>query len=654
MALFNLVAQKSEVDEILRDLLLLGYVQFRSAFEDIDESNFTLSVMEENAEELIDMVEISRFEKNSELRETVDKINYIMETIKYKPVLQENEMRGDYSFSEIKASIDRIHEHFKELMDETAMLREKLERIEKFTCEACFDGINIDFKRLVELNNFVVKWGFLTAQNRQKVIRNYENISAAVMHIGSKNDQEVYMVICPKELEREAERILRSVEFEAIEPAVEYFDYPESMNKKILQAKHLTKSRLKDLMDVARDYIEHYREELNRCYSRLIMEQEMERVKELIAVTKNFTYLSAWVPQGNRKDIESYLEDESDELILTFRDVGAISQTITIPTSLKNGFIFRPFEELVTMYGIPSYDELDPTVFLGISYLLLFGAMFGDLGQGLVLLLAGLFISNRINENYGGILSRLGVSSMVFGLVYDSFFGYEHLISKVIPGNFYFRPIDNIDTVLMVSIFVGIVLLLMSFLFSIVNKLSRKELREGLFGRNGIAGLALFLSILTLVVERLLNLELLPDPLLYFLSVTGVILIIVREPLTNLMTHQRPLYHEKVSEYYVESGFDIFETFLSMLSNSVSFIRVGAFALNHVGLFIAFHTMAHIIGSLAGNIAMFLIGNLIVIFLEGLIVFIQGLRLVYYEMFSKYYKGEGILFTPVTIIKEEI
>ncbi len=119
--------------------------------------------------------------------------------------------------------------------------------------------------------------------------------------------------------------------------------------------------------------------------------------------------------------------------------------------------------------------------------------------------------------------------------------------------------------------------------------------------------------------------------------------------MANFMKGHRPLHHASVGEYYVESGFDILETLLSMLSNSISFIRVGAFALNHVGLFIAFHTMASIIGSLAGDISMFIIGNIIVIFLEGLIVFIQGLRLVYYELFSKYYTGEGIPFVPASV-----
>ena len=195
--------------------------------------------------------------------------------------------------------------------------------------------------------------------------------------------------------------------------------------------------------------------------------------------------------------------------------------------------------------------------------------------------------------------------------------------------------------------------MVLSFIFSIINKLRRKEIQEGLFGRNGVAGLSLFLSALLLVLDKAVNISLIPSGLLVLVIVLSVVLIVIREPLTNIILKVRPLYHETAGEYYVESGFDIFETFLSLLSNSVSFIRVGAFALNHVGLFVAFHTMAHIIGNLAGNIAMFIIGNLMVIFLEGLIVFIQGLRLVYYEMFSKYYKGEGILYSPDFIINKE-
>ncbi len=128
-----------------------------------------------------------------------------------------------------------------------------------------------------------------------------------------------------------------------------------------------------------------------------------------------------------------------------------------------------------------------------------------------------------------------------------------------------------------------------------------------------------------------------------------IVAIIFREPVANLILKHRPLYHESLRSITLKVDLIYLETFLSLLSNSISFIRVGAFALNHVGLFIAFHTMASIIGGAMGNISMFIIGNLLVIFLEGLIVFIQGLRLVYYEMFSKYFTGDGIEFNAVKL-----
>ena len=123
-------------------------------------------------------------------------------------------------------------------------------------------------------------------------------------------------------------------------------------------------------------------------------------------------------------------------------------------------------------------------------------------------------------------------------------------------------------------------------------------------------------------------------------------LLLVKQPLSNKLLGNTQLFDEAQSAYYVEGVFNLFETFLGMISNTASFIRIGAFALNHVGLFIAFHTLAEMIGTTTGNIAMFLLGNIIIIALEGLVVFIQGLRLFYYELFSKYYSGDGILFTP--------
>jgi V/A-type H+-transporting ATPase subunit I len=111
----------------------------------------------------------------------------------------------------------------------------------------------------------------------------------------------------------------------------------------------------------------------------------------------------------------------------------------------------------------------------------------------------------------------------------------------------------------------------------------------------------------------------------------------------------RPLHHESLSDYYIENSFGVIETILSMLSKTISFVRIGAFALNHVGLFIAFKTISSMMRSSAGSFIVLLVGNIVIIGLEGLIVFIQGLRLEYYELFSRFYRGDGEEYNPIRL-----
>lgn len=645
MDLFNLVMMKEDSNEILRELILLECIEFKDTFKDIDDSNFILAMKEENKDRIIDIVDISRCDKNKYLKDAKERIMYILNKINFEPEIDENYMGGDYSFESVKNKIDIIYNHFKELADEIDSLNKKIEAIENFSWVNKLRGVNINLKQFLKLENFVVKWGYLTKENRKKIANNYENISAVVVHIGADDDKEIYLVISPKELELETNRILRSVNFQEIEPLIEYFDYPEVMIKNISKEKNEIKKRLKNLNEVSKEYITKYQIELNRCYSRIIMEEKIDLIKEKIVMSEHLIYLSAWIPSEDKKRVNNYFEPYDERIILTMREAKGLDPKVKIPTKLKNNFIFRPFEELVKMYGIPDYDEIDPTMFFAIGYMLLFGGMFGDLGQGFLIFLAGIIIGIKKNKNYGGILVRLGISSMIFGVVYDSFFGYEKVISKFLPNLKYFRPLENINEVLIVSIFIGVILLTISFLFSITNKLKQKNIEEGIFGRNGIVGMTLFLSLFTIVVEKVTSTTYISISVLTWMIVTAVFLIVVKQPLANMLKGKRPIHKEKASEYYVESGFNILETFLSILSNSISFIRVGAFAINHVGLFIAFHTMAHMIGGVKGSISMFIVGNILVVFLEGLIVFIQGLRLMYYELFSKYYNGNGVIFS---------
>ena len=130
-----------------------------------------------------------------------------------------------------------------------------------------------------------------------------------------------------------------------------------------------------------------------------------------------------------------------------------------------------------------------------------------------------------------------------------------------------------------------------------------------------------------------------------------LVVMVFKEPLTHLLEGSRPLISGDKGSYYIESGFEGVETILSTLSNSISFIRVGAFALNHAGLFMAFKVMAEMVPSGIAEFIILLLGNILILVLEGLVVFIQGLRLQYYEMFSKYFSGDGIAYSPLTLNK---
>jgi V/A-type H+-transporting ATPase subunit I len=646
MEMLNLVAPMEEIDNISRDIVLLQNIHIVNALNEINKSNFTLCVLEENLEELVDMCVIKPYMKETDYKGISEKINNLMGYLGLDKSIKEKYIDESYDFQDSIKEIEDIYPEICGVYKEKFIYNHELKKIEEFDSHIHhLKRTNVDLSSLNNLSFFSYKIGILSKENINRLKKNYENISAIVLHIGSNTIGEVYLVVSPKDLETETNRILNSVNFHELDIPKEFLGTPDQIVVNVEQKVEENKGKLESVNHRLAQLKEKYGDSVERAYSRLRLEEEIVQIKKETACTNSYFYLSGWVPARDKKRIEKRFEKYGHMVLTMFKDVSEVHKYIIPPTKLKNNRLTRPFESLVKMYGVPSYDELDPTLFLSITYMLLFGMMFGDVGQGLILLLAGLYFSRKNKDSlYGGILARLGLSSTIFGFLYGSVFGFEHIIPALLV-----HPIEHISFMLTGSVAMGIILLITSFGYSIVNKVRRRDIKEGIFGRNGLNGLIFYLSLLGLVANVALKREIIPSTVLYLILLISLVLIVVREPMANLILKKRPLYHEEISSYYIESGFDIFETLLSMMSNTISFIRVGAFALNHVGLFIAFQTMAKLMNNFAGSIIIFLIGNIIIIFLEGLIVFIQGLRLQYYELFSKYYRGEGIEFKPVKL-----
>jgi len=445
-------------------------------------------------------------------------------------------------------------------------------------------------------------------------------------------NEESYLLVYPKKAKKDVSRSINTLGF------VDN-DIPDNLNSSNIDREYIkVNDELTSLHRQINTINSQYEDTINNLSYSLDHAKKSEELKSNMAQGDKYFYLSGWVPESEVDKFKT-LEDKYDNTILSTKDDQSVNQQP--PTRLKNNKVFKPFEYLVNMYGAPSYDEVDPTPFFAITYMLLYGLMFGDLGQGLVFLALGFYISKK-NKTYGALLKRIGISASVFGLMYGSFFGKEDLIPTLL-----IKPFDNVMTVLIASVVFGISLMVISYIIGIYNKVSKQHnIEEGIFGKEGLAGLMMMISFI-IIVLNLVNKSPIPMPIGTVMLILSIIMMVFKQPIARKITGSKRLYDSNKSDYYIESSFSIIEALLSVFSNLVSFTRVGAFAINHVGLYMAFEVMANLAGGFWGGVIL-LLGNLLIIGLEGMIVFIQGLRLEFYEMFSKYYEGNGRLFRPIS------
>lgn len=177
------------------------------------------------------------------------------------------------------------------------------------------------------------------------------------------------------------------------------------------------------------------------------------------------------------------------------------------------------------MYGTPNYGEFDPTVIFGITYMILFGAMFGDLGQGAVFAIAGLILRKK-NKDFGGLLLRMGASLMFFGLMYGSVFGSEEIIQAM-----WFRPFDNINDTLVIAIYFGIILLAIAYGIGIYNRLKSGKPDEAFFSKEGFLGVLIFVAMINIGMNVMGAKSLIPMNISLGILVISLIIMLLKRPI---------------------------------------------------------------------------------------------------------------------------
>lgn len=387
-------------------------------------------------------------------------------------------------------------------------------------------------------------------------------------------------------------------------------------------------------------------------------EAQIFNMHKYVILLEHSYYISGFVPQDDLPRVREALAIlpgvrvcEDSEL-----EAGTPPAPRKPPVKLRNNWLARPFEMFIEMYGLPEYGDLDPTIFVAVTYSILFGVMFGDVGQGVLLGLIGYFyMYKKLNMKIGLVLTRCSVFSVVFGFVYGSVFGYEHVLDPLYRAfGFAGKPMEvlepnSIITLLVSSVVAGIFLIVAAMLTGIISCVRRGQTARATFSVNGLAGLVFYISLLLTLVKLALGFDIpFVGTVPFYILCLGVpfVSIYFAEPICKKLTGEE--IDESVGEMLMNGFFEIFDALLSFASNTMSFLRVGGFALAHAGMMTMVFTLADMTKGVP-YLLIVVIGNLFVMALEGLFVGIQVLRLEFYEMFSRFFDANGAPFEPLRV-----
>ncbi|MCL2083071.1 MAG: hypothetical protein FWH04_07540 [Oscillospiraceae bacterium] len=393
------------------------------------------------------------------------------------------------------------------------------------------------------------------------------------------------------------------------------------------------------------EFLANEKPEFMRFWSFLRFMSEACAVRRYALHSEGSFYLLGWVPEGEAEAFSKSIGEWEEVSGIVITEEAGMDGPVP-PTKLTNRRIFRPFEPLVAMYGLPSYDEIDPTPLIAFSYPLIFGAMFGDLGHGVLLFPAGLLMWKLKKMWLGKILCYCALSSMFFGLIFGAVFGSE----EVLPFGFHVLDSNrNSHILLQVSIYSGVGIITLAILLNIINGIRQKNVGKSLFGINSLSGLFLYSGIVLIVFPFIgfgeFEVPLLPLLALIILSSASLFF----HPVFSQWIKKQSFKPQDGAGIFIFTGFvEVFESLLAFISNTLSFLRIGAYAICHAAMMAVIFTLAETISG-SYNVWVLIFGNLFVAAIEAFLVGIQTLRLNFYEIFGRFYSGSGREYRPLKI-----
>jgi V/A-type H+-transporting ATPase subunit I len=531
------------------------------------------------------------------------------------------------------------------------------------------EGMGADLQAVGDLKLIYVAFASMPIKNCEAFQTAITGLPVFAKQSHLTDDECFLCVAAPKKHQEEVERILRTYH-------AEMFQMPPDLPNNVGEAYKEVKKRLKDNEEKEKMVCESLKKLGEENKDKLASWKETsENILALLSAEKKILQsgrlakVKGFVPKNKYKDLTVAVNNKMDGKVLVLEnDAIHAEHTVEPPTKITHGRFVKPFEEITKLYGLPNYSEVDPTPLLAITFPIIFGLMFGDFGHGLVLLLGGLIVGSLIKGNQSmknvcWIIAACGIGAITAGLLFGEFFG------QPVFEAIWFRPTESVFTFLLFSLFVGIIQITAGIAIELVNYLLKHNVADALL--TAAPKIAFFVGGVYLIAAYQLDFAAwLSGPIL--VPLIPFIIMVAGKPMYTMIAKPVVIHANEHPEQETLVGrfFEGGDFLTRLLSNTISYSRILALLMAHWALLLVVYTVAELINPptapttlgfiIAGIVIVF--GNIFVLALEGLIVFIHTLRLHFYEWFSKFYSGAGTEFRPfkqkfshttLTLTKEE-
>ncbi len=511
------------------------------------------------------------------IQEMTEKYHFQAQTVKTESN-QLNVVKVKEFLDDLFLDIDRIDAVKEQLL---AMIKENDDAIVQLRHVA---GLDVNFDDLFSCQYLQVRFGKIPNSNVGK-LEFYESLPFVYKSFEMDERYTWCMYITTPGDAPEVDNVFTSLYFERIH--IPEFIHGEAdlaiaeIQDETNSAKEHSVQLQKRIDKIISDNID----EVNRIYTIASELNSVYIMQKYIVVMGDKLTVTGFVPA---KKVDAFKNDFESIGNVHVEVLPATSDVrLEPPTLLKNSWFARPFRMFVEMYGVPKYNDVDPTLLVALSYTLLFGIMFGDLGQGILLSIVGFVAYKKFNLELGAVGMRLGISSAFFGIIFGSVFGSEEIL---IPMFNAMSP-ENTMTLLMAAIGLGVVLILISMIFNVVLNFKKKNIGEALLSQNGICGVTFYVAVIVAVVGMFTGLNIVNALYVIVFIVIPIFLIFLKEPLIRKFEEHQPMFPNGFGAFFVEGFFELFEVVLSFITNTMSFLRVGGFVLSHAGMMLVVYTL---------------------------------------------------------------